>query len=232
MGLDEIDSQRRICMQQQTRLRGLFADPDQHLLAMESFYLQHARLHSQAMTGANDWSFEDAILDDLPVEQFRLIPGNRPHSIAWILWHISRIEDVAMNILVAGEEQILVEGNWLKHLEVDTPSTGNAMSSSEIQDLSRQVNIPALRAYRLEVGRRTRHICQSLTSQDLRRKVDPQRLERVVTSGALVENAIGVKVYWGKRDIAGLLLMPASRHILVHLNESLTLKRQISRQLA
>jgi hypothetical protein len=51
-----------------------------------------------------------------------------------------------------------------------------------------------------------------------------------MTSGALVEAATGIKEYWGKRDIAGLLLMPASRHILVHLNEALTLKHQVLRR--
>lgn len=230
MRQDEIDSQRKKCLELQTRLRELFADPDQYLQAMESFYLQHARLHSSIMTGTDDWSFEDAILDDLSLDKIRLIPGKQEHSIAWILWHISRIEDVAMNVLVAGGEQVFVEGSWLARLGIITRSTGNAMSSSEIQELSQRVNIPVLRAYRVEVGRRTRHVCQSLTPKDLSRRVDPQRLERVMTSGALVEAATGIKEYWSKRDIAGLLLMPASRHILVHLNEALTLKRQVLRR--
>lgn len=231
MRQDEIDSQRKTCLEQQTRLRELFTDPDQYHQAMESFYLQHARLHSSSMAGTGDWSFEDAILDDLALDKIRLIPGKQEHSIAWILWHIARIEDVAMNVLVAGGEQVLIEGSWLARLGINTRSTGNGMSSSEIQDLSQQVNLPALRAYRVEVGRRTRQVCQSLTPQNLRRKVDPQRLERVMTSGALVEAAIGIKQYWGKRDIAGLLLMPASRHILVHMNEALTLKRHVLRQI-
>jgi hypothetical protein len=45
-------------------------------------------------------------------------------------------------------------------------------------------------------------------------------------SGALVESAHGIAEYWSKRDIAGLLLMPATRHNLVHLNEALNLKRR------
>jgi hypothetical protein len=44
--------------------------------------------------------------------------------------------------------------------------------------------------------------------------------------GAVVEAARGLLDYWGKRNIAGLLLMPATRHNLVHLNEALQLKQR------
>jgi hypothetical protein len=30
--------------------------------------------------------------------------------------------------------------------------------------------------------------------------------------------------YWGKQKVAGLLLMPATRHLMVHLNEAVRLK--------
>jgi hypothetical protein len=42
--------------------------------------------------------------------------------------------------------------------------------------------------------------------------------------GAVVAAAKGVVEYWGRRNTAGLLLMPATRHNLVHLNEALWLK--------
>ena len=32
--------------------------------------------------------------------------------------------------------------------------------------------------------------------------------------------------YWSKRNTAGLLLMPATRHNLIHLNEALQIKRR------
>ena len=37
--------------------------------------------------------------------------------------------------------------------------------------------------------------------------------------------------FWGKRDVAGLLLMPANRHLIVHLNEALRLKKRRRRGL-
>jgi hypothetical protein len=43
---------------------------------------------------------------------------------------------------------------------------------------------------------------------------------------AVVEAARGVVDYWGRLNIAGLLLMPPTRHCFVHLNESLRLKQR------
>ena len=39
--------------------------------------------------------------------------------------------------------------------------------------------------------------------------------------GAVVEEARWLTDYWGKKTFSGLLLMPATRHNLVHLNESM-----------
>ena len=87
-----------------------------------------------------------------------------------------------------------------------------------------RLDLDALWAYRCAVGRRTREIVQQLGPEDLKRKVDPTRLQRVWDEGAVVEAASDIVDYWGKRDVAGLLLMPASRHLIVHLNEALKLK--------
>jgi hypothetical protein len=60
----------------------------------------------------------------------------------------------------------------------------------------------------------------------LKKKVASNRIEQIRASGAVVEAASELLDYWSKRNIAGLLLMPATRHNLVHLNESLRLKEK------
>jgi hypothetical protein len=42
----------------------------------------------------------------------------------------------------------------------------------------------------------------------------------------VVEAAAGLLDYWGRRTIAGLLLMPATRHNIVHLNEAARIKQK------
>jgi hypothetical protein len=159
-------------------------------------------------------------------EQVRRIPRNCEHSVAWIIWHIARCEDITMNLLVAGSPQMLNQDDWLERVKTPICHTGNEMDVADIADFSTAVDIQALRAYRVAVGRRTREIVKHLEPEDLKRKVDPARLQRVWDEGAVVQAASGIVDYWGKRDVAGLLLMPASRHLIVHLNEALKLKRR------
>jgi hypothetical protein len=100
------------------------------------------------------------------------------------------------------------------------------MDAQGMADLSAVIDVEALRAYRVAVGRRTREIVTPLRAEELRQKVDPSRVQRVWDEGAVVEAASGIVDYWSKRNVAGLLLMPATRHNLVHLNEALRLKQR------
>jgi hypothetical protein len=226
-----MESNRKLCLKQQTELRRVLTSGKQHEESMEMFFNQHAMLHSALVVkdepvAAPAWSFEDEVLDDMVEEGMRLIPRSREHSVAWCIWHIARIEDVAMNILVAGESQILNEDDWLNRMAITIRHTGNAMDRGDVVELSDKINIEALRQYRVAVGRRTREIVRTHTPAMLKKKVEPSRIQRVMDEGALVEAARGIVDYWSRRDIAGLLLMPATRHNLVHLNEALDLKNR------
>jgi hypothetical protein len=152
--------------------------------------------------------------------------GDLRAAVVWCIWHIARIEDIAMNLLVAGRPQVVHGDNWLERMNAPVPDTGNAMDEEGVAELSVALGLEALRAYRLTVGRRTREIVQQLEPQALKGKVDRARLQQVWDEGAVVEAASGIVDYWGRRNIAGLLLMPAARHNLVHLNEALRLKRR------
>lgn len=219
-----MESHRKNCLKRQTELRQIMTSFDQYEKAIDLFLHQHATLHSQKMAGTETWSFEDEVLDDMTEEGIRRIPQNCEHSVAWCIWHIARIEDVTMNMLVAGWSQLINQDSWFERMNADFRHTGNAMDEDEIRALSSTITIEALRAYRLAVGRRTQQIVQGLEPEVLKAKVDASRLQQVINEGAVVKAAQGIVDYWSKRDIAGLLLMPATRHSLVHLNEALKLK--------
>jgi hypothetical protein len=57
-------------------------------------------------------------------------------------------------------------------------------------------------------------------------KVSPARLQRLLDDGSVPPEAMGLIEYWGNLTIAGLLLMPPTRHCLVHLNEALKVKKK------
>ena len=68
------------------------------------------------------------------------LPAAKGTTIAWNIRHITRIEDIAANILIANGKQIL-NNTWLKKLGVTVRDTGNAMSRDKILDLSNSLNM-------------------------------------------------------------------------------------------
>lgn len=40
----------------------------------------------------------------------RLRPGPHLNSLVWLVWHMGRTEDVAVNLVVAGRDQVLERG--------------------------------------------------------------------------------------------------------------------------
>ncbi len=183
-------------------------------------------VHTAAMSEAGLWSFEDDIWQDASEVIIRRIPKGGDHSIAWVLWHSARIEDVTMNLLVAGCPQLYTAENWADQMKTPFRHAGNAMSAVDIASLSTAIDLEALRAYRLAVGRRTRAIVQVIPPEQVRQKVDPSRLRQVAEQGAVIPEAQEIIDYWGGRTIAGLLLMPPTRHNFLHLNEALRLKQK------
>jgi hypothetical protein len=225
-----MDVHRKKWNERQKKLRSLLSDSAQHSQAIDLFLQQHASVHSAAMSNIDSFfSFADDVISGLNEQQIRETPPQMDHSIAWILWHLARIEDVAMNILVAGDEQEFVTGNWSGKMKISVLHTGNAMSKEDAVQLSQDVDFEALKDYRIAVGRKTEVIVKTLSADDINQKVVLSRLGRVLSEGAVLEKAMGLIEYWGKRDIAGLLLMPPTRHCFVHLNEAARVKQKLSR---
>ena len=213
-----MEKDRKEWNERQGRLREMLESDHVPQQVFGLFFEQHGALHAGAVAGKGGWSFEDEVLDGISDAQWRRIPSGGEHSVAWVIWHIARIEDVTMNMLVAGQPQLAEEG-WFERLDTPLRHTGNAMDIPAVQRLSEEINLQALRAYRRAVGQRTRSIVLALQPADFKRPVDPIRLQQVIDSGAVLEEARSITEYWGRRDLAGLLLMPPTRHCFLHLNE-------------
>ena len=179
------------------------------------------------MAGTGSWSYEDEVLNDLTNDQIRRVVGE--HSIAWILLHLARIEDITMNMLVAGTEQLFTRAGWGKKLNVAIIHSANKMTNESTTDLSARIDVKALRAYRMAVGKRTRQIVKKLKAEDFKKKVEPSRIQKVMDEGAVTPDAMEIINYWSKKTIAGLLLMPATRHNILHLNEAERIRRKLLR---
>ena len=215
-----LEDLRRKLNPRQKALREVLTDEADENLVIERFLDLHGSLHSARVAPEAPWSYEDLLLDGLNEGLFRIIPEGEEHSLAWIIWHLSRIEDLTMNLLVAERDQVFEAGGWATKIKSPIRHTCNGTGEEVTRALSAAVDIPALRAYRHAVGRATREIVQVLTQADFTRKVAPESLQRVVDQGGVIEPGYGVLGYWGKKDVAGLLLMPPTRHTIVHWNEA------------
>jgi hypothetical protein len=218
-----MDANRKRWNEQQQALKVALARPAAHAQAVALCLEQHAAVHTAVMVAGAGWSFEDEVWQRLSEAAARRIPPKGEHSIAWMAWHITRIEDMTLNGLVAGTPQVFDAG-WASRLCVPVRDTGNASSREDIERLSAAIDLGALREYRQAVGRRTRAIIQALSPELVRRPVARAALEALLADGSVAPGASGLLDYWCGLTTAGLLLMPATRHPFVHWNEALRQK--------
>lgn len=221
-----MDAERKLWNEQQKVLRRALYSGEDYPATRQLFFQQHAMLHRAAMADAGLWSYEDQVWLGLSEADARCIPPDGEHSIAWIFWHITRIEDVTMNMLIAGGAQVMLGGSWHEQMGMTARDTGNGMPAQAVAQLSETIHLEALRSYRLLVGRQTRAVVQRLSAAELTQKVTPARLQQLVREGAVLPAAQDVLDYWGGLTIAGLLLMPPTRHTFIHLNEAMKIRQQ------
>ncbi len=191
------------------------------------FFELHTKLHLSSMSAAEP-NEVDALIGDLAPHEYVIMPTSKDETIAWVLWHIARIEDLTMNLLVAGTGQVF-DDKWKERINAPVSDTGNAMCDDEIMELSRQLNTKALLDYRNAVGQRTRDIVTLLSADDMKRNVSVQGLEKIKKAGGVTdqEDSLWLLDFWGKKDVAGLLLMPPTRHVILHLNDCCKWKQHI-----
>jgi hypothetical protein len=134
-----------------------------------------------------------------------------------------------MNLLVDGCSQVLNSGNWKEKISSTISDTGNSLNEEEILEFSKSINIEELKNYRIAVGRKTQEIVKKLTYDDMKKKFEKIQLQRIIDEGAVldVDASNWLIEFWGKKNVAGILLMPGTRHHMVHLNESFRAKKKV-----
>lgn len=209
-------------------LSGIIRKAEEFPNAVETVLDLHSELHTARVSGLNRENAVDLLWKDLQPEEYAVMPTAKDETIAWAVWHIARIEDLTMNLLVAEASQVF-DDSWQKRMNVSVRDTGNAMSDEEIMNFSRNIRTGELLRYRDEVGIRSREIVRSLKPADMKRRVSPESVSRILAEGGVTrqENSAWLLDFWGKKDVAGILLMPLTRHETLHLNDCWKWKQSI-----
>lgn len=118
---------------------------------------------------------------------FRPEPGS--NSIAWLIWHLTRIQDDHI-AGVSGEAQVWADRSWVERTGVDRgpEDMGHGDGPDEVASV-RPEDPDGLLAYHDAVGERTSALLESLDDAGLDRIVD-RRWDPPVTAGVRLASVL------------------------------------------
>ncbi|MCL1928172.1 MAG: hypothetical protein FWG07_05205 [Treponema sp.] len=210
----------------QKKLRVFLVDQKNFSKGKNLLLEMHSLLHDKKVYNINGKTLYDELWCNLQEETSKIISGKQT-SIIWNIWHITRIEDIISNIIMGNKETIFNK-EIQKNLNIKIKDTGNAMTYSDIDSLNRNINIKTLKEYRSKVGKSSKKIIESLEYCDMKRKTTKEQLEKIKQNGGVTNDSKSIWLldFWGKKNVFGLIMMPITRHQMVHINDSFRIKQK------
>jgi hypothetical protein len=124
----------------------------------------------------------------LDVDQLAWRPDPGSNSIAWLLWHLTRIEDDHV-AEVAGTEQVWTASGWYDRFGVPFPPEAHGWGQSADEVAQVRVDGDLLAGYHDETAARTIAYVGTLTPGDLDRIVD-ERWDPPVSLGVRLVSVV------------------------------------------
>ena len=176
----------------------------------------HGLVHDKKVYKTDDDTIYDLLWKDLKPETCKII-SKQGTSILWSIWHTTRIEDLVSNLLIADKETVF-DKEIQSQLNIKITDVGNSMTNAEVELLNNSINIKALKEYRIKVGKSTKKILESLKYCDLKMKVKPGQIKKIVQNEGVVNhpNSIWLLDFWGNKNILGLLKLPITGHHITY----------------
>ena len=212
--------QRKLWTSRQDELRKLLAAKVHFEQGVQLFLEQHAAVHSAMVSGSSVWSLQDEVLAGLDEVQIKTCPRAGVNSIAWLLWHITRIEDLSIQFLMLGKRQVIDQGNWLERLGLTSRDVGASMDDTEVAALSAQIQPGALLEYRAAVGCATHAAVQALLPEQLKEIVADSAIQQLRDEGSISTKGSWLAEYYTGRTRGFFLTRTATSHNFIHLNEA------------
>ena len=156
--------------------------------------------------------------EEFSAQPFPNADGYHSKTVAYSLWHIFRIEDIVVNTLIKDEEQVFFAGNYQTRMNAPSVTTGNELEGEQIAGFSEKLDINVLYEYIAAVKKSTDEWLSKAEYADLKTKFGDADKERIKRLGVVSESekASWLIDYWCGKDIQGLMLMPMSRHWIMH----------------
>ncbi|HET9854132.1 MAG TPA: DinB family protein [Methylomirabilota bacterium] len=183
---------------------------------------EHARMHATSVTGEKG-TLAERTFGGLTDEQMRARPREDLNSLAWLMWHIARAEDIFSNIILSGRDQVVDDG-WLARLKISRRDFGIGMTKPEVAELTAKVDVTALRDYRDAVGRRTQEVIRGLGPSDWQGELQASALEKAASLGCFGPKGEMVAKAFTGRPRVGILGGLLVTHAAMHMGEAQTVR--------
>jgi hypothetical protein len=168
---------------------------------------------------------ERRVLARTPTERLAERPAAHLNSLVFTLWHVARVEDVALNVVLAGRGEVRTEGRWRDRLGLDEPRVGTAFTSQGVDDFGRAVSSAGVIDYWRAVRTATLEWIGGAPG-DGRGIAAPdgldQRLDGVFPW--IAPAASWLQQYWRGRPAEFFLRMPVVNHGFIHYGEMITIQ--------
>ena len=185
------------------------------------FLRQHAAVHASDVSG-HVFPIQ-RIFGELSDDQMRMRPGPRLNSLVWLLWHMARTEDAAVNPIVASRDQVL-DDEWMRRMNVPWRIIGTGMTDDEVTEMTGRADIASVRAYRSAVGLRTREVVGTLRPEAWDEIVGVEDIRRAAAAGALRDWVEGTTYPWLGWTRGDQPASSALRHNAAHIGEAVTIR--------
>jgi len=171
----------------------------------------------------------DYIFSVCSKDDFCKMPIASSKSIAYYVYHLIRIEDITSNTLIAGKEELFFSEKFGSLLNSPIITTGNELARDDLIEFSKALDINQLKNYVSAVYANTNVIIQNMSFEDSKTKISAERKAELIKLNTVSADQMWLVDYWCNKTYAGLLLMPLSRHQMMHLDGCLRILKKINK---
>jgi hypothetical protein len=154
-----------------------------------------------------------------PPEYMRIVPPGH-NSIAWLIWHIARGEDWAVNAMLRGREEVLARGDWNRRMGISRVDFGPGMTEAEVREFSERVDAEAIKAYYRAVGEETQRFLEEFDFDRLDEPFDAKARLAQIPETIAPEGEMVRTIVEGKTTKRWFLTAMAHTDVMLHLGEA------------
>jgi hypothetical protein len=174
----------------------------------------------RALRAAYDFDIAAAV----PRDKLTARPDGADNSIAWIVWHLARMEDVAINAVVRGGQQVLETDGWGARMSVADMRTGTGFAPSDVRGIEQILDVDGLDGYWTAVRRATISWLETAPSLD----EVPDATSRLAAIPAIVPSEGGwIHEEWMGKPARYFVRTVVIAHGYLHLGEMRSVRSRL-----